>query len=99
MFATLEAVQHAYKTELAGIFRAQNFQCLLQRCPATGKKKERGFVPKSSPILAFKGCPGHLLDAMIEYTDVLICGGGPVGLLTGLALVRMGISTVVIGEL
>ncbi|KAI7971614.1 hypothetical protein EIK77_002615 [Talaromyces pinophilus] len=36
---------------------------------------------------------------MAEYTDVLICGGGPVGLLTGLALVRMGISTVVIGEL
>ena len=57
-------------------------------------------MPKRlSPILASKGVRYHLFDTMTECTDVLICGGGPVGLLTGLALVRMGISTVVIGEL
>jgi ribulose 1,5-bisphosphate synthetase/thiazole synthase len=32
------------------------------------------------------------------YMDVLIIGGGPVGLLTAYALQKMGVSTSVIGE-
>ncbi|QGA17831.1 hypothetical protein EYB26_005507 [Talaromyces marneffei] len=33
---------------------------------------------------------------MLDRVDVLVCGGGPTGLLTGLGLARQGISTVVI---
>jgi phenol 2-monooxygenase len=35
---------------------------------------------------------------MLERVDVLVCGGGPTGLLTGLGLARMGIATAVIGK-
>jgi 2-polyprenyl-6-methoxyphenol hydroxylase-like FAD-dependent oxidoreductase len=35
---------------------------------------------------------------MLEQVDVLVCGGGPTGLLTGLGLARQGISVAVIGE-
>lgn len=35
---------------------------------------------------------------MLERVDVLVCGGGPTGLLTGLGLARMGIPTAVVGK-
>jgi hypothetical protein len=64
------------------------------------EKKREDSCRKIEPYSSFQRLfRGYRLDAMTEYTDVLICGGGPVGLLTGLTLVRMGISTVVIGEL
>ena len=36
---------------------------------------------------------------MLDRVDVLVCGGGPTGLLTGLGLARQGISAVVLGKL
>lgn len=33
-----------------------------------------------------------------EETDVLIIGGGPVGLLTAYSLARQGVSSIVVGE-
>lgn len=92
-------MQHAYKTGLAGIIREQLLNAYCNVVLQLGKKKKEDSCQKSSPIIALRIFQGHLLDAMAESTDVLICGGGPVGLLTGLALVRMGISTVVIGKL
>lgn len=35
---------------------------------------------------------------MLDRVDVLVCGGGPTGLLTGLGLARQGISAVVLGK-
>lgn len=34
----------------------------------------------------------------IEEADVVVCGGGPTGLLTALSLQKLGISTCVIGK-
>lgn len=34
----------------------------------------------------------------VEEVDVVVCGGGPVGLLTAYSLQRFGISTCVIGK-
>jgi 2-polyprenyl-6-methoxyphenol hydroxylase-like FAD-dependent oxidoreductase len=33
----------------------------------------------------------------IKYTDVLVCGAGPVGLLIALGLAQQGIDTAIIG--
>ena len=38
------------------------------------------------------------MDAQTEQVDVLICGGGPVGLLTGYCLARYGLSTCVVEQ-
>lgn len=33
-----------------------------------------------------------------DFTDVLVCGAGPVGLLTALGLAQQGVKTLVIGK-
>lgn len=43
----------------------------------------------------------HTIDIKMsktEETDVLIIGGGPVGLLTAYSLARQGVSSIVVGE-
>lgn len=46
--------------------------------------------------------PGELLEtfslADSVKTDVFICGGGPVGLVTAYMLLRQGISTYLVGK-
>ena len=34
----------------------------------------------------------------MEYTDVLVCGAGPVGLTTALGLAQQGVSSIIIGK-